>query len=349
MTDGPMPQRRPTSATGRRAFVRASAAGLSVAVLAGRVRHARAAPPAVRLGILQFGTVQWLADIIRRNRLDAAHGVALQTVTLANIDAGRVALMAGSADVVVSDLLFAATQRAAGTRLCFAPFSSAAGALMVRADSPVRTLADLRGKRLGVAGGPTDKSWIVVQAAARARDGIELATAAQLAYAAPPLLNAKLAQGELDAVLTFWNFAARLEAEGFRQAVSVADCARALGLPGELGLVGYVFREDWARTDPAAIDGLLAAATDAEARLSGPDADAEWAAIRPLMNAPDDALARRLRERFTAGIVRIPAASREATAAQVFAVLRDSGGAAATGGLAALPPGLFWRGPGSAG
>ncbi|MBV8578923.1 MAG: hypothetical protein JOZ58_28295, partial [Acetobacteraceae bacterium] len=42
------------------------------------------AETALRLGILQFGTVQWVADVIRRHRLDAAHQVLLETVTLAN-------------------------------------------------------------------------------------------------------------------------------------------------------------------------------------------------------------------------------------------------------------------------
>ena len=48
-----------------------------------------------RLGILQFGTVQWVADVIARNKLDSSHGITLRTQTLANTDAGRVALMAG--------------------------------------------------------------------------------------------------------------------------------------------------------------------------------------------------------------------------------------------------------------
>ena len=39
----------------------------------------------------------------------------------------------------------------------------AVGGVMVRPDSGVYTLADLRGKRLGVAGGPLDKSWLLLR------------------------------------------------------------------------------------------------------------------------------------------------------------------------------------------
>jgi NitT/TauT family transport system substrate-binding protein len=323
-------------AMGRRAFL-ATGLGLALAP-AGPAR----AESVVRLGTLQFGTVQWVADVIRRNGLDAAHGVALQTTTLANTDAGRVALMAGSADVVVSDWLFAAVQRAAGTPLCFAPFSNATGGILARADSPVRGLADLEGRRLGVAGGPVDKSWLLVQAAAR-EQGTDLAERARIAYGAPPLLSAKLLQGELDAVLTFWNFAARLEAAGCRPVVSVQACAESLGLPPALGLVGYVFRQDWAERQRPAIDGFLTAAAGADRLLAR--SDPEWRTIRPLMDAPDDPSFEILKQRYRAGIPRVTAAEEQETVARLFDILLRTGGTRATGGLERLPDGIFWPVP----
>jgi NitT/TauT family transport system substrate-binding protein len=295
---------------------------------------------AVRLGTLQFGTVQWLADVIHRHALDSRHGFALDTVILANTDAGRVSLMAGGSDVVVSDWAFVAVQRTAGTKLSFAPFSSASGGIMTGQQSSVRGLADLHGRKLGVAGGPVDKSWLIVQAAGRKTQGIDLASAAEVVFGAPPLLGAKLRQGELDAVLTYWNFAAELEAAGFRQAVSVADCATALGISPRMSLVGFVFHEDWAVANRSAIDGFLAAVDDAE-RLLG-QSDDEWVAIRPLMNAGDDGLFTRLRDRFRAGMAHENAAGQAQAAVKMFAVLHDAGGSRATGGIDALPPGIFW-------
>ncbi|MBV9538973.1 MAG: ABC transporter substrate-binding protein, partial [Acidisphaera sp.] len=160
-------------ALGRRAVLAGSL------TLAGRARAADR--QAIRLGVVQFGTVQWIADVIRRHRLDAAHGFALEAVPLANTDAGRIAVMAGQADVVVLDWPFVAVQREAGRKLCFAPFSSSTGGIVGRPNGDIRTLADLKGRRLGVAGGPADKSWLVVQAAARKTAGLDLAKAAQLA------------------------------------------------------------------------------------------------------------------------------------------------------------------------
>jgi NitT/TauT family transport system substrate-binding protein len=311
------------------------------ALLAAR-RTARAATD-VRLGILQFGTVQWVADIITRHALDKKNDVALSTVTLANTEAGRVALMAGAADVVVSDWMFVAIQRASGTKLCFAPFSSAIGGIMVSGASPIRSLADLAGRKVGVAGGPADKSWLIVRAAAKAAHGIDLTQAANVVYGAPPLLNAKLTQGELDAVLTYWNFAARLEAANFRQVLSVDDCARSLGLPAPMSLVGFVFHEDWAIRNPAAINGFLSAVASADDLLA--TSEQEWQQIRPLMNAPEDALAQHLRQRFVDGITRPSAQAQEHAAVQLFEVLRRTGDPKATDGLKQLPPGIFWPVP----
>jgi NitT/TauT family transport system substrate-binding protein len=298
------------------------------------------AEPKVRLGILQFGTVQWVGDIIRRHGLDMTNGFALSAVTLANTDAGRVALMAGAADVVVSDWMFVAGQRAAGTKLCFAPFSSSTGGVMVAGGSPVQSLGDLAHRKLGVAGGPADKSWLIVRAAAKGASGLDLAEAADVVYGAPPLLNAKLLQGELDAVLTYWNFAARLEAAECRQVVSVDDCARGLGLPASMCLVGFVFHEDWARQNAAAINGFLASVAAADDLLAG--SDTAWQEIRPLMNAPDEPLFRRFRQRFVEGITHPSAEAQERAAAQLFEVLRRTGGAQGTDGLQSLPPGIFW-------
>jgi NitT/TauT family transport system substrate-binding protein len=63
------------------------------------------------------------------------------------------------------------------------------------------------------------------------------------------------------------------------------------------------------------------------------------------MNAPDPALFATLRAGFIAGIGHPSAAEEQATAARVFAILLRTGGRRATGGLAALPGGIFWPEP----
>ena len=56
---------------------------------------------------------------------------------------------------------------AAGMDLVFVPCSRAVGGLVVRADSPARGLRDLAGGQIGIAGGPVDKSWLILRAQAQ--------------------------------------------------------------------------------------------------------------------------------------------------------------------------------------
>ena len=153
-------------------------------------------------------------------------------------------------------------------------------------------------------------------------------------------MNAKLQQNELDAVLTYWNFAARLEVAGSRQVISVADCVRDLGFSSPISLVGFVFHQDWAERNPSVINGFLSATTEAEDLLI--KSGTEWIKVRPVMNASDDALFESFRRRFIEGIAHPSAQAQEQAARKLFDVLLRTGGRRGTDGLDELPPGIFW-------
>ena len=169
----------------------------------------------------------------------------IETTELASTDAGKVALEGGGADMIVSDWLWVARERGLGDKLLFTPYSSALGAVMAPKDPPIRGLADLAGRSIGVAGGPIDKSWLLLRAAAL-RKGLDLAKTARPSYGAPPLIAEKFAQGETDVALEFWNFCADLETRGFRRAIEMADVEKALGASGPVAMTGYVFSEAFA-------------------------------------------------------------------------------------------------------
>ena len=117
-----------------------------------------------------------------------------QTTELASTEAGKIALKGGAADIILSDWLWVARERALGDALVFYPYSSTLGAVMVPAQSSIRTIDDLKGKTIAVAGGPIDKSWLLLQAFAR-RSGLDLRKQATPVYGAPPLLSQKALQG----------------------------------------------------------------------------------------------------------------------------------------------------------
>ena len=299
--------------------------------------------PTIKVGILPFGTVSWEAETIRREKLDEAAGYRLEAVRLATNDAARIAFQAGQVDTIVSDLLLAARLRNEGRNVKFLPFSATEGGVMVPAGSSIRSVADLAGKRIGVAGGALDKSWILLKAHAQEKSGLDLATAAQPAFGAPPLLANKLETGELDAALLYWNFCARLEAKGYRKLVGAGDIARAFGLTGDIALIGYMFDEALAERTGGLIDKFATSSLSAKRLLT--ENDAAWSALRPMMEAEDETTFQTLKRYFIEGVPRRPAAEEQADAEKLYAVLRTLGGEKLVGAGTVLPPGLYWGDP----
>ncbi len=121
----------------------------------------------VRVGTLKFGTVNWELDVMARHGLDHAHGFTLKTVDFAGKDGADIALQGGAVDIILTDWLWVAKRRAMGGDFTFAPHSHVTGGLMVEKHAGIATLADLKGKKLGIGGGPADKSWIILRAYAQ--------------------------------------------------------------------------------------------------------------------------------------------------------------------------------------
>src|SRR5580700_10173601 len=257
----------------------------------------------LRIGLQKTGTFAWQLDVIRRHNLASAAGLDLKITEYASPDAGKLALNSGSVDLALVDWLWVARARALGAKLLFYPYSSAVGSVMVKADSPLRSIGDLRGRVLAVAGGPLDKSWLIVQAAA-VRQGIDLKHEATLQYGAPPLMFQKLQQGEAEASLNYWNFCARLEAQGYRRIFDVREAQAALGLNEPIALIGYAFSEEFAASHKRTIDRFLAVAQKADDIMLR--SDEEWDALRPLMKAEDEWTFKAYRDRTREGIPRRP-------------------------------------------
>ncbi|NMG16291.1 ABC transporter substrate-binding protein [Aromatoleum bremense] len=313
----------------------------AVLALLGMAAASAAEPALIRIGVLQYGTVSWELEVIRRMGLAKREGVRIEVVPLALKDAANVAIQGGAVDVIVNDWIWVARQRAEGRDFTFVPYSRAVGGIMIHPDSGVQTLSDLRGRRVGVAGGALDKSWLLLRAYSRKTLGEDAATLVKADFAAPPLLNELMLRGELPAVLNFWHFAARLQAAGMRELLGIDEILRELGVAGELPLVGWVFREGWAQRNRTAVEGFLRAAGEAERVMR--DSDAIWQELRPLTRAENDATLLALRDGFRAGIVTTSGAHAQATARQVFGILAQEGGTALVGSARALPAGTFWN------
>ena len=257
----------------------------------------------IRLVAQRTGSLAWELDVIKAHGLDKKADLDIETLELASTEAGKVALRGGSADIIVSDWTWVARERALGDSLLYYPYLSTLGAVMAPAGSPIRDVADLKGKKLAVAGGPIDKSWLLLRALAL-QSGIDLRTVATVVYGAPPLLSQKALQGETDATLTFWNFCADLEAAGLKRAISMDDVLHRLGATGPVAMLGYVFDGAWAARNRAALDRFLDASRQAKEILAS--TPAEWQRLAPRIGVADPAALALYRTGYSEGIPRRP-------------------------------------------
>ena len=317
----------------RRHFLVAGSA-LSVFAVMGRAH----ADEPVRIATLASGTVAWEIDTIIQNGFDKKHGIQLSVVPVAGKQSADVLLAGGATDVIVTDWIWVSRQRNAGADYTFLPYSRQVGSILVKANSPIKTLPDLQNRKIGIAGGPTDKSWIVLRAWAMQQHRIDLTKDAEPVFAAPPLLNEYLETGEIDALVTFWHFAALLKANGAREIATIADAVQTLGLDPEIPLLGYVFSEKWSRAHDNAAAKLAAASQDAKALLL--QNDAEWQRLRPLMKVKNDAEFEALKIGFRSGIPTLKAIDQIA-AARLFEVLAHYGGQDLIGDHPTLASGTF--------
>jgi NitT/TauT family transport system substrate-binding protein len=297
----------------------------------------------LRAGILKFGTVEWLLDVIKQHKLDTQAGYELNTLALASNNALQVAVLGGEADVIVTDWFWVLRQRAAGDDFQFAPYSTAVGAVMVPAASPVKSIADLKGRKIGVAGGPLDKSWLLLRARSLNTSAGDLIETGRPIYGAPPLLNQQAIYGDVDALLTYWHFAAQLEAGGFKRLASVSELMKEVGLTSEIPLIGFVFPGKLAKAKPDLLAGFVRSVKAAQDILL--KSDAEWERLRPLMRPASDAEFIALRDRYREGITFAWGPDQQAEAAKLFAILAKVGGDDLTGRNVAFDPNMFWQAP----
>jgi NitT/TauT family transport system substrate-binding protein len=293
----------------------------------------------IRIAAQSTGTLGWELEILGAGGLAGQADLDIETIELASTEAVQSALDAGSVDLILSDWLWVSRKRAVGIDLVFYPYSSALGALMVPANSPIEDVAGLRARKLGVAGGPMDKSWLLLQAAAR-QSGLDLKKQAQIIYDAPPVLNQKALQGETDATLTFWNFCARLEAQGMRPAVQMADIIKRFGVTGPVAMIGYVFHGNWAEHNRAVLNRFLTATREAKNILAY--SPHEWRRLAASIGSSDSATLDIYRDRYVEGIPHRSLIQEAADAKLLYRVLADIGGHDLVGPARELDPGTFY-------
>jgi len=172
------------------------------------------------------------------------------------------------------------------------------------------------------------------------QEQLDLNTSVEKVYGAPPLINEQIKQNRVDAALTYWHFAARLEAQDFRQIIDGKGILKGLGIQEDVPSLGYVFKQSWANEHKQAINSFFNAGKRAKSQLC--TSDTAWQKIIPLTQTEDAPTQTKLRQRYCEGGIQHWDKQEQLAASRIYRMLRALSNNQLTGQSENLQPGTFW-------
>ena len=306
------------------------------------VSHSSSFAKKIRIGTLQYGSVNWELKLIEELELDKKNSFDLEIVELASKNAAAVALQGGAVDLIVTDWFWVSRQRNEKRLFSFIPHSMAAGGLIASKSSNIVNDLDLKNKKIGVAGGQVDKGWLIFRAYYKKKHGTDLIALSRPIFGAPPLLNKKMQQSGFDAILTYWPYQAKLLTDNsFKKVININEILNELGIPDGIPVIGWVFRDNWGKNNNDILNNFLKASDEAKKIML--ESDKIWEKIRPNMMAEDDLLFSNLREIYREGIPKKKFTKTQIEGAKkLYSILSKIGGKELVGNAKELSPGTFW-------
>ncbi len=213
----------------------------------------------IRMMLNPAGTMSFPPFVIKKFKLDEKYGFKLETINYTNANTATAAMQSKSAEMIVYEWLATARIIDGGIPIVgVAPFMTYVNTVLEPADSTIKTLADLKGKKLGVHS-KTSYDWMIMQAAAKQKYNIDLAKEVSIQEAAAPLLRGSIDQGQLDATQMWNSLAADMLASGkYKTLVTIRSITEDLGIP----TAPYLFfgmRADYVKEHPDNVKAFVAA------------------------------------------------------------------------------------------
>lgn len=156
----------------------------------------------VRLGILSTGSQDLVHTVMEQQKLLHKHSIPYEAVRSLNPPALHLMIAEKRVDIGYGGLTAMARARAEGKGMLviFGIFSPV-NVVLVPKDSPIKSVAELKGRRVGNFGGPGSATTGIFMAIAKRWHGLDLQRQAELITAPGPALIGLLDRGELAAAL----------------------------------------------------------------------------------------------------------------------------------------------------
>lgn len=160
-----------------------------------------AQPKTMRVGY-QPGTQDLVMTYMLDQGFHKRYNLNLDVVTMLSPSALHTAIVEKQVDMGFGGFVTMAVARHQGRDIIvFGVLTGPSNVIVVRKDSPVQSVADLRGRRLGVFGGLNATTTQITLGVGRRVHGIDLRSEAELITAPNPALFGLLDRGDLDAAL----------------------------------------------------------------------------------------------------------------------------------------------------
>jgi NitT/TauT family transport system substrate-binding protein len=278
----------------------------------------------VRMTNNPAGTNAFAVFVMQKFNLDKKYGFQLQAMSVGNAAAAMTALQSGSADVIVSDFMDLARMRNAGVKIIgIVPMFKWGDHIIVPANSPIKTLGDLKGKKYGT-DSIKNSTWFVVRAAAMKTYKLDLENDATVQAGGVSLLRGLMEEGQLDATFMYNNITPAMTVTGkFRVLYQMRDLIAQIGLDGDVPFLLHSASEDYAAAHPANVRAYLAAYREA-VHILNVDDDI-WMEQGRNMKM-DDASIPPLRDEMRADLMSKFEPTTEAGIRNIFNVLLATGG-----------------------
>ncbi len=256
----------------------------------------------LKIGVLNYGTVNWELDVIKHYELDKKYGFDLQLTQLASKNAQLIALQSKSVDMIVNDWIWVNTQRDKNKQFVFYPYSKATGTLYINPKSEIKTFENLKDKELGIAGGVDDKTWIILRAYAKKKYNLDLKNIVKPVFATAPILYKKMEDESLNASINYWHFNAKLEKFGMKPLVLMENVFSEFGVNSDIPFVGWTFYKDFSIENHDLINSFLKASFEAKDILNS--SEKEWDRLKDIMKVDNENDFEALKEGYKKSIIK---------------------------------------------
>ena len=210
------------------------------------------------------GTQLFPVRIMQTKGIAAKHGIDMDLMVVASPQGSYTAMQTGDMQIGFTGWIVIASLREKGFKLTNVySMISYTNEVMVKVDSPLKSIADLKGRRVGLFGGPNSATSWLYRMIVEKFYGFDPMKESKIHFGAPPLLMGMIDRGDLDAVLVLDPFISQmLEGGNYRSIGNLGDIWREKMNQSPM-LVAVTVNETWAKANPDVVKRFVAAFREA--------------------------------------------------------------------------------------